>query len=199
MGNVLSSMPITTLLEFIVFFMCSSNNKSLVENTPRSFTVVFIVIGSSEDDLYSSTLTSFVLPCTICSNFFELNSILLVLAQSYIDPRSSCILTLSSLHITFLLTLVSSAKLLSIHNFTFSSISEIIITNNIAAKTIPCSTPDITFPSSDIHPFTTTLNFLSIRNFLIHFPILLLILCFFLPFLVRSHDLPYQTPWRSPD
>ena len=45
--NVLSSMPITTLLEFIVFFMCSSNNKSLVKNTPRSFTVVFIVIGSS--------------------------------------------------------------------------------------------------------------------------------------------------------
>merc|ERR1712121_469821 len=80
--NVLSSMPITTLLEFIIFFICSSNNKSLVENTPRSFTVLFIVIGSSDDDSYGSTLTFFVLPCIICSNFFELNSILFVLAHS---------------------------------------------------------------------------------------------------------------------
>ena len=50
--NVLSNMPITTLLEFIVFFICSSNNRSLVANTPRSFTVFFIVIGSSDEDSY---------------------------------------------------------------------------------------------------------------------------------------------------
>ena len=102
------------------------------------------------------------------------------LAQFYIDLRSSCICCLSSLHMTFLLTLVSSAKLLSIHLCTFSSISEIIITNSIAAKTVPCGTPDVTSPSSDIQPLTTTLNFLLARNSLIHFPILHLFWVFYL-------------------
>ena len=69
--NVLSSMPITTLLEFIIFFICSSNNKSLVEYNPRSFTVFSIVMRSSDNDSYGSTLTFFVVPCIICSFFWH--------------------------------------------------------------------------------------------------------------------------------
>merc|ERR1712105_583346 len=95
------------------FSIGSFNKISLVENTFRYFTVFFIVIGYPDGDLYDSILAFLVFSCTICSNFLALNCILLSMAQLYIDFKSSWIRYLSSLHMTFLLTLVLSAKLLN--------------------------------------------------------------------------------------
>ena len=69
------------------------------------------------------------------------------------------------------LALISTAKLLDKQFLTYSSILD-IKPNHTAARAVACGTPDITYPSPDMHPLTTTLNCLFVRNSFIQFSIL---------------------------
>merc|ERR1712215_366765 len=168
MGKVLIKSAIITRHSIVTLPICSLNIKSFVANTPKSLTVSFISISFPDDVLYGSIVTSFSGPCVICSNFFSLNFILFFSAHLYTASRSFCMSSSSSFVFIFLFTLVSSAKHLIMLSLTSSSISDIMITKSMAAKTVPCGTPDITSSSLDILPFATTLNFRPLRNSIIY-------------------------------
>ena len=153
--NVLRPQPTIWLAVVTTFSMCREKDRSDDNLTPKSLRFCFCSIQELLGDWYWKMGVCSGIPEYLNhSNFPQLNSILILFAQSYIAWRSIWRAEQSPTDLTDLQTLVSSAKDdVEVPVERFDPIHLMWMRNKIGPRTVPCGTPEMTGTSSEILAF----------------------------------------------
>ena len=160
--------PHTDWAFFVAWIHCSVSFKSLVTQTPRSFSTVIVfkhAVLFPSDIVYTVGSS-----CSIC---MTLHLSMLKESNYFFDHsinkfRSCCKNSLSSMSLILVHIFVSSANIIRLH-LTKSGRSLTNIKNNKGPRTDPCGTPLSTSIQLEKLPFICTFICLPNKNWSIHF------------------------------
>ena len=150
--------------------MCLFHERSFDNSTPR-YLAFWTCCSCSPCRKYWAGIGFFFLVTVKTWHFPALKSICQVFSQDSNFSRSFCRCWQSKLFLMVRYKMVSSAKRRTLE-LMLLPISFMYARKSVGPRTDPCGTPEVTWPTEDISPSTTTCWVRSVRKFSIHLRVL---------------------------